>query len=241
MPDSMPVRPHHKVWPKRLPREVVAPQTSLWFNLEVSARRFPHKAAYRFFGRAMSYASLHDEAEGLAGWLQSVGVRAGDRVCVFMQNCPQYAVACYAVLRANAVVVPVNPMNRSEEFKHYITDPQARVVICSADLAATVAAANEAVPAAERLRHVVVARYTDALPEGAIDPADAPAPATEEWLRSDPALPSSAGTAFVRWTDVLAQRHAPGPHTAQPDDLAMLPYTSGTTGLHKGCMHTTRH
>ncbi len=240
MSDTSIARPHHKVWPKRLPRELVAPETSLWFNLEVAARRYPQKAAYLFFGRAMSYAALHSEAERLAGWLQSVGVNAGDRVGVFMQNCPQYAVACYAILRANAVVVPVNPMNRSEEFKHYITDPRARVVICSADLAATVAAANEAVPAAERLQHVVVARYSDALPPGPLDPADAPSAATEEWLRSDPPLPDAAGAFFVRWHDVIGQARQPGPHTAQADDLAMLPYTSGTTGLPKGCMHTHR-
>ena len=240
MPDSSPLRPHHKVWPKRLPRAVVAPETSLWFNLEVTARRFPAKAASLFFGRAMPYALLHDEAECLAGWLQSVGVKAGDRVSVFMQNCPQYAVACYAVFRANAVVVPVNPMNLAEEFKHYITDPQARVAICSADLAAIVAAANEALPVADRLQHAVVMRYADALPEGAIAPEDAPAPATEAWLRSDPPLPHGAGTQFIHWHDALALRHAPGPHTALPDDLAMLPYTSGTTGLPKGCMHTHR-
>jgi len=237
---STPVRPHHKVWPRRLPREVVAPETSLWFNLEVSARRFPRKAAYLFFGRALTFGDLHAQAERLGGWLQSVGVKSGDRVGVFMQNCPQYAVACYAIFRANAVVVPVNPMNRAEEFRHYITDPQARVVICSADLAAIVAEANAAVAQADRLTHVLVARYRDALPDGPLDPADAPNPATEEWLRADPALPEGAGAKVVCWQDALATAPAPGPVTAQPDDLAMLPYTSGTTGLPKGCMHTHR-
>ena len=244
MPDSNPVRPHHKVWPRRLPREVVAPETSLWFNLEVSARRFPHKAAYRFFGNPLSYAQLHADAERIAGWLQHAGVQAGDRVSLFMQNCPQYAAACFAIFRANAVVVPVNPMNRAEEFKHYITNPQARVAICSADLAAIVAAANVALPEADRLHHVLVARYSDALPAGPLDAADAPMPATEQWLRADPPLPDhlpgQPGTRFVRWHDALAENRVPGPHTAQPDDLAMLPYTSGTTGLPKGCMHTHR-
>jgi fatty-acyl-CoA synthase len=240
VPEPRPARPHHKVWPQRLPRAVVAPETSLWFNLEVAAKRFPHKPAYFFFGRAMAYAELHRQAESIAGWLHGVGVQAGDRVAVFMQNCPQYAVACYAILRANAVVVPVNPMNRADEFSHYISDPQARVAICSADLAGIVAAANDNVPAGERLQQVLVARYGDALPEGPIAAADAPAAATEEWLRSDPELPASPGTPFIRWQQVLAAAHRPGPHTALPDDLAMLPYTSGTTGLPKGCMHTHR-
>jgi fatty-acyl-CoA synthase len=74
------------------------------------------------------------------------------------------------------------------------------------------------------------------MPEGPIDPADAAPPAMHARLRSD--SPPPAG--HVRWTDVLARALVPGPHTAGPDDLAMLPYTSGTTGLPKGCMHTHR-
>jgi fatty-acyl-CoA synthase len=131
----------HKFWPRRLPRQLDVPQTSLWFNLEVSAARFPNKTATIFCGEAISYAELHRQAEALAGWLQAVGVKAGDRVALFMQNCPQYLIAFYAVNRANAVVVPVNPMNRAEEFGHYLNDPDTQVVICSADLAAVVAAA----------------------------------------------------------------------------------------------------
>jgi fatty-acyl-CoA synthase len=138
-------RPHHRIWPRRLPRELVVPQTSLWFNLEVSAARFATKPAYLFFGQALTYGQLREQALALAGWLQSVGVKAGDRVSLFMQNCPQYVVAYYGIIRANAVVVPVNPMNRAEEFAHYITDPGSRVVICSADLAAIVDAANASV------------------------------------------------------------------------------------------------
>ncbi|MBC7730715.1 MAG: long-chain fatty acid--CoA ligase [Bacteriovorax sp.] len=233
-------RPHHKIWPKRLPRELAIPNTTLWFNLEVTAARFPDKPAYLFFGRALSFGELRNQAEAVAGWLQSVGVKAGDRVAIFMQNCPQYAAAFYGILRANAVVVPVNPMNRAEEFKHFITDPQTRVVICTADLAAIVAQADAGVPEADRLTKVLVTRYTDAMPEGDIAPDDAPGAAMDAWLRSDPALPAG----YLRWLDVLAGRAggglAPGPFTAQPDDLALLPYTSGTTGLPKGCMHTHR-
>ncbi len=230
-------RPHFAVWPKRLPRALVVPDTTLWFNLEVAATRYPDRAAYLFFGRALSFRQLRDDALALAGWLQRVGVEKGDRVAVFMQNCPQFPTALYAVLRADAVVVPVNPMNREEEFRHYISDPGTKVVICSADLAEIVAKANAALPESERVRAIVVTRYSDAMPPpGAIGAVDMPPPAMETWLRSDPALPAGA----TQWNDAIAEQLAPGPHTAQADDLALLPYTSGTTGLPKGCMHTHR-
>ncbi len=229
-------RPHHKIWPKRLPHALAVPQTSLWFNLEVAAARYPDKAAFLFFGRALAYAALKAQAERLAGWLQAQGVGAGDRVALYLQNCPQFVVALYAIFRANAVAVPVNPMNRADEFGHYISDPGTKVVICAADLAAFVAEADAALPPAQRLRAVVVTRYAEAMPEGALHPVEAPNPAIDAWLRADPGLPAG----HVRWADALSAGHVPGAHTAGPDDLALLPYTSGTTGLPKGCMHTHR-
>ena len=232
-----PVRPHHAIWPSRLPYELVVPETTVGFNLEVTARRYPRRAAYVFLGRSMSFAELHAQAEALAGWLQAQGVQRGDRVLIYLQNCPQWAVAFYAVQRADAVVVPVNPMNRADEFGHYITDPEAKVAITSADLAPIVEEANARLPEAQRLRTVLVTRFTDAMPPvEQIDPAERPSGAVLDWLCADVALPTGAH----RWTDALAAGCKPGPSLAQPDDLCVLPYTSGTTGLPKGCMHTHR-
>ena len=232
-------RPHHKFWPARLPHALTPPVTSLWDNLAVNARRYPGKAAVIFFGRIYSYRQVAQMAERLAARLVAMGVTKGDRVLLDMQNCPQLLVAYFGILRANAVVVPVNPMNRAEELKHYITDPDAKVAITTGDLAAEIAKANDALPVQERLAHLIVTQFTDAFdPAG---PETDPLPAAwQDWLLTKHPLPQIAGGQSMSWTDALANELPLPEVDTGADDLAVLPYTSGTTGLPKGCMHLHR-
>lgn len=228
-------RPHHKVWPRRLPYSLTPPQTSLWDNLAISARRYPAKPAVVFFDRVLRYPELVAMAERLAARLHAMGVRKGDRVVLDMQNCPQLIVAHFAILRANAVVVPVNPMNRAEELRHYIVDPDAKVAIVAGDVAADIAQADAQLPPGQRLRHLVVTQYTDAF-----DAANAPQAAWRDWLLARHPLPQLAGGSVMDWHEALDNALPLPPLEVGPDDLAVLPYTSGTTGLPKGCMHPHR-
>ena len=230
------MRAHFKFWPRRLPHAITVPATSLWDNLETSARRYPDKAALVFFGTMLTYAQLLQKAERLAQCLRGLGIKKGDRVVLCMQNCPQLVIAHFAILRANAVVVPVNPMNRREELKHYITDPDATVAITTADLGAELARASEALGEKERLAHLIVTHFTDAF-DAQVTGDDAPPAAWNDWLRTRHALPALAGGQVLDWNQALTAGGELPTLEVGPSDLAILPYTSGTTGLPKGCMH----
>ena len=228
---------HHAFWPKRLPYQLTAPQTSLWMNLQISALRFPQKEALVFMGRTWTYEQLLRDTETIASALRQMGVQKGDRVVLDMQNCPQLVITHFAILRLDAVVVPVNPMNRMEELKHYILDPDAKVAVTTADLAPELAAASNALEPGLRLQHLLVTQFTDAFDPAALQPEDMPA-AWRDWLTKIHALPTLEGGQVHAWSEALTTPIQLDAVSAQPSDLAVLPYTSGTTGLPKGCMHT---
>ncbi len=209
-------------------RSLVAPQTNLFYNAEVSAQRYPDKPFLIYYDTALTFAGLLDEATRLAGFLeQHCGVRKGDRVLLFMQNCPQFVIAYYGILRANAVVVPMNPMNLTQEILRYAQDAGAHTVIVSQELYARI----EPLIGKSVVKSVIVAAYSDYLQAST-------ALAVPDFIAAPRLEITAPGVAL--WREALAGRLTPGPLTAGPDDLCVMPYTSGTTGLPKGCMHTHR-
>jgi len=214
---------HYPYWPPGVPKSLSVPRTSLYYNLEVSARRYPDKSALHYYGTSIAYAELARSAQALAGYLQhACGVRRGDRVLLYAQNSPQFVIGYYAILRADAVVVPVNPMNKRDELEHYIGDSDARVILSTQDLF------GEIEPhLGKGLAHCVLGAYSGYLRQA----TDLNVP---EVVRAPRGTVSHR--AVVSWDAALAAGHAPGPHHAGPEDLAVLPYTSGTTGHPKGTM-----
>ena len=218
---------HFLHWPPGHSRTLSAPQTNLFYNVEVSATRWPDKPYIHYYDTPITYAEFRDEAERIAGWLeQACGVKRGDRVLLYMQNSPQFVLAYYGILRANAVVVPVNPMNLTNELRHYVKDTGAAVAIVAQDLYPNIAPLI-----GDGLAHILVAAYSDYLRR----PTDLRLPDVVAAPRQ-----AIAGPGVTLWQDALARGLRPGLLTAGPDDLCVMPYTSGTTGNPKGCMHTHR-
>lgn len=230
------MRPHFNHWPRRVPHALTLLETSLWDNLDTSARRYPAKAALQFFGSTITYRELADGAERLAAHLHEAGVRKGDRVMLLMQNLPQLVMAHFAILRANAVVVPVNPMNLAQELEHYITDGNVKVAITTADLAGELAKASNTLPAGQGLQQLVVTQLGEYLPP---DAQREPIPDVwQAWLTAERSVPVLNGGEVVLWKQALACTATAPALEVGPQDMSVLPYTSGTTGLPKGCVHT---
>lgn len=217
---------HYKHWPKNVPHSFTLPKTSLYYNLEDSATRYPEKTAISYYGTPFSYARIKSEVDALAGYLQlQCGIKKGDRVLLFMQNSPQFVIAYYAILRADAVLVPSNPMNLTEELRHYIEDAGVSAAISSAELCHQL----EPLIGQAGLESVIVTAYRDYI----ADDSDLPVP---DFIQA--AVPQTDISKFRNWGEALSTDCKPTHHISGHDDLAAIIYTSGTTGEPKGCMHT---
>jgi fatty-acyl-CoA synthase len=213
---------HFPHWPPGQPKTIEVPRHTVYRNLEANAKQHAERTAIDYYGSRLSYAELKRQVDAVAGFLQKrCGVARGDRVLLDMQNCPQFIIAYYAIMRADAVVVPVNPMNRTEELRHYVEDSDAAVAIVGQDVFRQIEPIRE-------LEHVVVAAYSEYLSEK----TSLPLP---DFVRA-PRERFSSGVKY--WEEALSAALQPGDHEAQPGDLAVMPYTSGTTGKPKGCIHT---
>ena len=219
---------HFKNWPPGLPRHIDVPPQSVAQNLIDTAGRLPEKVAIRYYGTAITYSALLDAVERVAGWLQSRGVKRGDRVLLYLQNAPQWIIGFYAILRAEACVIPVNPMNRHAELEHLARDTGARVAITGSELVDHI----QPLVGAGDLDHILAAAYADmADPESDLRLPEALAGLSDTDV---------SGPGVTRWRDALAEAQVPAPHVAGPEDLCVIPYSSGTTGNPKGCVHRHR-
>ncbi len=218
-------RPWFKFWPKALSRGLDCPRVPLYDLVETSAKRFPDKDAIIYYGTRIKYDELWGDVENFAGLLSDLGVEKGERVALFDANSPQWVIAYFGTLRANAVSVPINPLLKADELRYILNDSGAKVIATSLPFVFTVA---EAVKDTQ-VEKIIVYKHRDYIPA---EP-EIPAP---DFLMLDAKIPDT----MVDWGKAMSEEHSPPEEKSKHEDLAMIVYTSGTTGVPKGCMHPHR-
>jgi long-chain acyl-CoA synthetase len=186
----------------------------------------PEKPAIVWYGHAITYGALQRQIEGCAALLARRGVGKGDRVALFMQNCPQYIAAHFGIQRLGAIVCPCSPLYKAHELAYQIADLEPKAVIAADDLLPVV----EAVAAETPVGHVLLVHHADLVPGHPTYPVP---PQLQAAARAIP--PEQDFLALI-----AAEAEAPPAPEIAPDDVAMIIYTSGTTGRPKGAMISHR-
>lgn len=216
-----------KNWPAGVPQKLEFRQGErpLFEYLRENARRFPNKIALIYYGKEIKYKELDELSDRFANYLARSGVKKGDRVALFMQNCPQYIICHYGAQKIGAVVGPCSPMFKEWELEYELIDMGAETLVVLDQLYPVAAA----VRGKTALKRIVVTGYRDFLPE-------------------EPTLPVPEDLKLPRqkFDDTLELNQILSDYPATPisvdinikEDVALMVYTSGTTGLPKGAMLT---
>ena len=218
-----------KQYPAGVPAEINVEQyASLVALLDESFKKYRSRVAYKFMGKAISFAQVDDASRALAAYLQTLGLDKGDRVAIMMPNVPQYPVAVAAILRAGYVVVNVNPLYTPRELEHQLKDSGAKAIIMVENFATTLQKVLAAVPT----KKIIVTALGDMLgfPKAMI---------VNYMVRKvKKMVPAYDLPGAVQFVAALAQGRGKSFKPAQlgPDDIAVLQYTGGTTGVSKGAV-----
>jgi long-chain acyl-CoA synthetase len=222
-----------KIWLKQYPAGVPAEidvnqYPSLVALLDESFRRYADRTAYKFMGKAISFGQVDQASLAFAAWLQAQGLVKGDRVAVMMPNVPQYPVAVAGILRAGLVVVNVNPLYTPRELEHQLKDSGSKAIVVLENFAGVLQQVFAAVPS----KKVVLASMGDMLgfPKSAL--------VNYVVRKVKKMVPAFDLPGAVRFNDALAEGRGKSFRPAQvgPDDIAVLQYTGGTTGVSKGAV-----
>lgn len=206
----------YKLGPFKLKQTIEYPQKPLFAILDETAAQFPGKEVYHYLGKRMKYHELKRQSDALSNALAHLGVRKGDRVIVFLPTCPQFIISDFAILKAGAVLVPCSPLLKARELKHQAEESRAETIICMDGHLDVI----NAIRTETSIRNIIVTSEDDYSPS------------------ESASIKAIAGTYPLR---KLISEHAPeAPQIdiVPTEDLAILAFTGGSTGVPKGVMLT---
>lgn len=223
----------HQFYPEEIPASLKYPDAFLTDFLVQSARKFPEQVAVHFMGKRITYRELLKDVYRFAHVLKELGVRKGDRVSIMLPNTPQAVIAYYGALFTGAVVVQTNPMYMERELEHQLKDSGAETIICVDLVFNKVQKVLDKTP----LKRVIVTSIKDYLPF----PKNLLYPLM--MIKEGNHVDISYGGNTHRYLDLMrkASDEPVDLPVKSPDELALLQYTGGTTGLAKGAMLTHRN
>jgi long-chain acyl-CoA synthetase len=226
---TMTHRPWLSSYPEGVPSEIDTHQySSLVQLMEESFAKFGPRGAYSFMGQEMSFAQMDRTSQALAAYFQGLGLQKGDRIAIMMPNVPQYPITVAAILRAGYVVVNVNPLYTPRELEHQLKDSGAKAIVIIENFATTLAQCIKNTP----IQHVVLAAMGDRLSllKGML--------VNYVVRHVKKMVPAYDLPGAVRFNAALSQGEGGSlkKPVIQADDVAVLQYTGGTTGVSKGAV-----
>ncbi len=223
-------RPWTKHYDPMVPATLVYPQIPLTALMRETVKRHPDAIATIFFGAKRTYASLYRDIRRFAAGLQRLGVRKGDRVAIVLPNCPQFLIAFWGALEAGATVVPTNPLYTAREVEHQLADAGAETVVVLSRLYPVVKQAR----GGTRVRNVIVTNIKEEMP-----PVLRILFTLAKEKKDGHRQPFKGDPGTVAFPDLLTDAE-PTAVDVSPNDIAVLQYTGGTTGVPKGAMLSHR-
>jgi long-chain acyl-CoA synthetase len=217
-----------KNWPNDLSKELVYPHGKIpvFEYLRINARKFPDKAAIIFYGKEISYKELDESSDRFANYLIGKGLNKGDRVGIFMGNCPQYIIAVLGVHKMGGIVCPISAMFKEAELKHEVNDAQMTGLVTVDIFWSIIDDIQNEIPS---VRFITTTNYKDYLP------AEPSMPLLEIFK-----IPSYRINGVDDFMEIMkyGDPKVPSISIDMENDIALFEYTGGTTGLPKGAMLT---
>ncbi|RJP26425.1 MAG: long-chain fatty acid--CoA ligase [Candidatus Abyssobacteria bacterium SURF_5] len=228
---SMDAHPWFKFYDKHVPKSLDYPRMTIYQMLEDARRKFPANTATIFYGARHTYSELGARVDAFAAALKNLGISQGDRVALMLPTSPQFVIGYFAILKLGAIVVPTNPLYVERELEHQFNDSGAKAVVCLDLMFGRI----KNIWKKTKLQYVIITSMAEEMPMIA--------KVVFKWrLRKQGVKSQVENLPGVLWfKDLLKTPPDNITDAASHDDIAMLQYTGGTTGISKGVMLTHRN